>query len=209
VGTTTTWYTQALSDAQECTSSVISNTTNLTVGYPSSTDKRVAYRVQPSISQDGERVIVSTATSSIKCSTGNGDGAFISPIGVHDGSAPDLTSDNLAFNYTEIEPNIDFSVPSTRSAGDVYTTGSLKDHVQAWFNRSGYSSSDYLGVIWEGGDSAKNEYIDTYQGNTSATGDRCRVACTYHKASKAKWNGTANSKLKLNGVGSDNLIELV
>jgi hypothetical protein len=177
----------------------------MTFGYPSELDFRIAYRVKPSISQSGERVVVDAATAALKTYSSSGGGAFSAPVAVHDGDAPDLSTTDLAFGYTDIGDSVSFSVPATRTAGAIYTTGDMSAAVQSWFDRAGYASDDYLAVIWEGGDSTKDEYVETYQGNAAAQADRCRVNCTYHKASKAQWNGVANANIRINGAGSDNL----
>jgi len=201
--TTATWYTSVDADAQEAWASSYSNTGWNTFGYPGSTDYRMMYRVQPSISQTGQRVVVDSATSTVQAYNGNGDGAFTAPVGVHDGSCPDLSAAQFALSYTDIGTTVNVSIPSTHNADDT-VSGTLTSLVQAWFDRSGYSSTDYLGIVWQGGDSAKDEYWDVYIGSEGSP-NACRLSCTYHIASKAKWNGTANSNLKVNGVSSDNL----
>jgi hypothetical protein len=161
------------------------------------------YRVQPSLSQTGQRVVVDSATSTVQAYNGNGDGAFSTPVNVHDGSCPDLSAAQFAFDAVDIGTDVNVSIPSSHNADDTFS-GTITALAQAWFDRSGYSSTDWLGVKWEDGDSSKDEYIDCYIGSEGSP-NACRVACTYHLAGKFKRNRVANTNLKNNRISSDNI----
>lgn len=208
MGTSVTLYTASANDAQDY-SSGISTALPVTVGSVSYTSYAVAYRHQPNISQVGKRVVVDSFTSTVTASTSNGGGAFTGVVGIHDGNCPDLSTNNIATGYTDIGGSVGISFPSSKSAGSRLTTPSLLSAAQAWFNRPGYSQSDYLGIWWNENDAAKNEYWDLRDGDYSTTTDRPRIDMTYHRASKASWNGVPNSNLRLNGSPSDNLGEIL
>lgn len=206
MGITITKYTQSLSDAQEMYNSANRTTSiPITFGYPGSNTYRTAYRVLPEISQVSKRVIVDSAYSIVQAYNGNGDGAFTAPVSVHDGSAPDLATTNFAWGFTNIGTAINVSIPSSHNANDTLSA-TLTSLVQLWFNRLTYSSTDYLGIIWQSGDSTKNEYWDLYNGNYATEANRCRLTMTYHLASKAKPHGISNSSIKnANGILRNNI----
>jgi len=212
MSTSITLYTAAENDAQDHGSS-ISNALPLTVGSISggfsSTSYNVAYRHKPNISQSGERVVVDNFTTTVTASSSNGGGAFNGVVGIHDGDCPDLSTNNIAKNYSDIGNSVSVSFPSSKSAGDTLTPSSLKDAAQAWFDRSGYAQDDYIGIWWDESDAAKGEYWDLRDGDYEPQTDRPRIDLEYHKASKAKWNKTTNINLKINGVPSDNLGEVL
>lgn len=206
MGTTTTIYAANQEDSQDVLGSTIGNLEPITTGYPSSNDYALAFRVQPSLTQAGERVVVDAATAIIQALNTDGDGAYTAIAGVHDGDCPDLSTTDIAHGYTDIGDSVSPISPSTHAADDTWTTPSIVAAVQAWFERAGYASDDYLGIWWQGGDSAKNEYWDCYRADSPTDATKGpRVALTYHKASKAKWNGVANANIQVNGTGSDNL----
>lgn len=203
MGTSITWYTSTNADAQEAWDSSYDTTGWNTFGYPGSTSYWMIFRVQPGITQLGERVVIDSAVAIVQAYNGNGDGAFTAPVNVHDGSCPNLSAAQFAFDAVNIGTDVEVSIPSTHDTDDT-VSADVAELVQLWFDRAGFGASDWLGVKWEDGDSAKNEYWDVYVGSAGSP-NGCRVACSYHKASKAKWNGTPNANIKVNGAGSDNL----
>lgn len=209
MGTSTTIYGQAQADLQDVLGSTISNLEPITTGYPSNNDYALAFRVQPSLSQTGQRVVVDAAAAIIQAYNGSGDGAWTADAGIHDGSCPDLSTTDIAHGYTDIGNSVSPVSPSTHNADDTWTTPSIVLAAQAWFDRAGYSSSDYIGIWWEGGDSAKDEYWDCYRADSPTDATKGpRLSITYHIASKEKWDGLANANLKLDGASSDNLARL-
>ncbi|MCP4674361.1 MAG: hypothetical protein GY854_02350 [Deltaproteobacteria bacterium] len=197
-------------DGQDMYGSGNRNTSSpLTFGYVGwlSTDYRIACRWQPDIDLTGHRIIVDSVTMTVRAANGNGDGAFTSSVHIHNGDAPNLSTTDLAFGYSDIGNSQNVSVLSSHNQNDTLTSPDMKAAVQAWFNRAGYAADDYIGWIWEDGDAAKGEYWDSYAGGDTAT-NRPKMDMTYRRPSKANWNGVANANLELQGVDSDYLSRL-
>lgn len=205
MGTTTTWYTSAAADGQDVYSSTISTSNPLTVGYPSSQDYRIAFRVQPNLSQSGQRVVVDAFTATIQAANGDGDGAWTAGTGIHDGDCPDLSANDIAFGYSDIGNSVSPVSASSHNTDDTWTTPSLLLAAQAWFDRAGYASDDYLGIWWTGGDSAKDEYWSVYNGDYATQANRPRCNVTYHIAGKWEENRISNANWEWNRIGSDNV----
>lgn len=205
MGTSATFYTSTDADAQEAWSTSYAYTGANTFGYPGSTAYNMMYRVQPSIDQSSQRVVVDTATSTIQAQSTNGDGAFTAPVGVHNGSCGTLNTQRLANAYTSIGTKVNVSIPATHVVDDSLSA-TITNLAQLWFNRADYTSTDYIGIVWETGDSAKDEYYDIYIGSFATQAKRCRLALTYHMCSKAKPHGKANTSIKnAHGVLRNNI----
>lgn len=175
--------TTAQSQAQEMyDSGNRANDNPLVFGYPkeggANRDYRTAYRWQPGLSypNGGHIIIIESAYVRLTRNT-EGAGAFTSGVHVHDGSAPDLTSNDLAFGYTDIGDSQDWSIASSWTADTEYTSPDMVLAVQAWYDT--YTSTDWIGLIVDGGDSASEEWKGVYNGDYATASYRPELEINY------------------------------
>ena len=156
------------------------NDNPLVFGYPkeggADRDYRTAYRWQPSLSFDGHLIIIDSAYVRLTRNT-EGTGAFTSGVHVHDGSAPDLSTTNLAFGYIAIGDSQNWAIASSWTADTEYTSPDMKLAVQSWYDS--YSSTDWIGLIVDGGDSASEEWKGVYNGDYATVAYRPELEINY------------------------------
>lgn len=173
-------------------------------GYGDLTWASCALRWQPNIDITNKIIIIDSAYMRVTYETGN-NGAFTAPVGIHDGSAPDLSTTALARSYTPVASNINWSMPNAWTGNTEYTSPDLKNLVQAWFDRSGYSSTDWMAVIVDDGDSQKNEYKQVYR-PIDAAAYRPELEINYRFKFAEDINFVPNSVItEVNGVPANNI----
>lgn len=154
----------------------------ITFGYPKidleNRDFRIACRWQPSLNLQNRGIIINSAYIRLTAA-GEGAGAFTSGVYVHDGDAPDLNANNLAFGYTDIGNSQNWSIATNWPINVEQTSPDIKLAVQDWFDRSGYVFDDWIGLIVDGGDSASDEYKDCYNGDYVTANYRPELEINY------------------------------
>jgi len=181
----------------------------LTFGYPKidtiDRDFRLACRWQPNIDISRHNITVNSSYIRLTCAA-QGSGAYTSGVHVHDGSAPNLSTTNLAFGYTDIGNSQNWSISTNWVVGTEYTSPDMKLAVKDWFDRGGYSSSDYIGLIVDGGDSASDEYKDCYNANYSTASYRPELEINYDLIFKDDINAVPNANIdEINGISLEDI----
>lgn len=201
--------------AQSVTSAgSINNTEPLRFGYPkennNETDRRFAARFQPNIDLTRSKIRVDSAYLRVTQTSDQGTGAFISNIHVHDGDAPDLTTDDLAFGVVDVPSGtVSWSIASSWSTDTEYTTPDLQALVQDWFDRAGYATDDYIGIVVDGGDSASDEFKSVYDGDSSTVSYRPELEINYTLLFAGDFNSVTNENIgNIAGVSLQTIVRV-
>ncbi len=173
-------------------------------GKGTANDVRIALRWQPNIDMTGKYMIVTSAYIRVTRETED-TGAFTATVRVHNGSAPDLSTTDLAWGYSDIGYSQSWSIADSWSADTEFTSPDMKSAVQAWFNRSAHSSTDWIGFIIDDGDSADDEYKGVYDADHSTSSYRPELEINYKIYSGGDNGGlsfTASSSQYLESVSN-------